>query len=368
MTENILDMISEPLLKWYDNDHRMLPWREEKTAYRVWVSEIMLQQTRVEAVKPYFIRFMERFPDAISLADAQEDVLLKYWEGLGYYSRVRNMKKAAEIMKDKYNGIMPNDFDEILSLPGIGTYTAGAIASIAYNIPVAAVDGNVLRILSRLRMDEENISLPMVKKRVENELNNTIPKDRPGDFNQAMMELGATTCIPNGKPKCIECPWHDFCLARIHDCVLDFPKKASKKSRTVENKTVLILKDGERIAIQKRPSKGLLAGMYQLPMFEGHLKKNEILKRLKDIGLDVIRILPLESAKHIFSHKEWHMIGYAIRVDELRNIKEEKESFLFIEPQEIENRYPIPTAFVSYVKYANIKLGNESFHKKEKDS
>ena len=363
MTEEILEMISEPLLKWYDSDHRMLPWREDKTAYRVWVSEIMLQQTRVEAVKPYFNRFVDKFPDATTLAEAQEEILLKYWEGLGYYSRVRNMKKAAVIIKDKYDGMIPNDYKELLGLPGIGTYTAGAIASIAYNIPVAAVDGNVLRILSRVRMDEENISLPAVKKRVEQELNIIIPKDRSGDFNQAMMELGATICIPNGQAKCGECPWQEFCQARINDRVLEFPKKALKKDRVIEKKTVLILKDGERVAIHKRPSRGLLAGMYELPMFEGHLKEKEVLKRLKDIELDVLRIQSLEPAKHIFSHREWHMIGYAIRVDELQKMKEENAGFLFIDPKDTEDSYPIPTAFASYVKYVNIKLGNENFNK-----
>ena len=273
------------------------------------------------------------------------------------------MKKAAVKIKEKYNGTIPNDYKELLGLPGIGTYTAGAIASIAYNLPVAAVDGNVLRILSRVRMDEENISLPAVRKRVEQELNAIIPKNRSGDFNQAMMELGATICIPNGQAKCGECPWREFCQARINDRVLEFPKKTLKKERVIEKKTVLILKDGERVAIHKRPSRGLLAGMYELPMFEGHLKEKEVLKRLKDIGLDVLRIQSLEPAKHIFSHREWHMIGYAIRVDELQKIKEVNAGFLFIDPKDIEDSYPIPAAFASYVKYVNIKLGNENFNK-----
>ena len=361
MLEDIINNISAPLLAWYDLDHRTLPWRENKTAYRVWVSEIMLQQTRVEAVKPYYARFMEAFPDETALAEAQDEILLKYWEGLGYYSRVRNMKRTAVIVQEKYRGKLPDTYEKLLELPGIGRYTAGAIASIAYNRPVPAVDGNVLRILSRLRMDDSNISLDQVKKRVELELRSIIPQDRPGDFNQAMMELGATVCIPNGQAKCENCPWSGFCVAKLHQCIMEYPKKAEKKKRIIEKKTILILKDGEKVAIHKRPSKGLLAGMYELPMFEGHLKENEVLTRLKFMGWEVLRIQELLSSKHIFSHKEWHMLGYSIRVDELQKNIENKEQYIFVNPKETEEKYPIPAAFSAYAKYLNIKLGNDKF-------
>lgn len=359
MSKNLLEEISQPLLSWYDKGHRNLPWRENKSAYRIWVSEIMLQQTRVEAVKPYFLRFMEAFPDINALANANDERLLKYWEGLGYYSRVRNMKKAAAIAVEEYAGVLPDTYELLIKLPGIGSYTAGAIASIAYNEPIPAVDGNVLRIISRLRMDDEDIMLPAVKKKVEKELLPVMPKDRPGDFNQALMELGATVCIPNGQAKCGECPWNSLCKAKKHNCIADYPKKTAKKKRTIEQKTVLILKDGENVAIHKRASKGLLAGMYELPMLEGSLKENEVLERLNNMGIHALHIKMLESAVHIFSHKEWHMTGYAVRMDEL--MSRQDNDFLFIHPKETEEKYPIPAAFATYVKYLDIKLGNEKF-------
>lgn len=356
----MLKKIAMPLLTWYDSGHRNLPWRQNKEAYRIWVSEIMLQQTRVEAVIPYYHRFLEHFPDIASLAAAEEDKLLKCWEGLGYYSRVRNMKKAAVTVIEEYNGQMPDTWEELQKLSGIGSYTAGAIASIAFHRPVPAVDGNVLRILSRLRMDGEFINLPAVKKRVEAELLEVMPKDRPGDFNQALMELGATVCIPNGEPKCAECPWKGLCLAKAGGCIGEFPKKEEKKKRTIEKKTVLILKEGENVAIQKRPDKGLLAGLYQFPMLEGHLEESEVLARLKENGMYAVRIEKLPAATHIFSHKEWHMIGYAVRVDELEK-RNQEEGIRFVHPKETQENYPIPSAFAAYAEYMNLKLGNDRF-------
>lgn len=359
---DLTKIIAGPLLAWYDNGHRDLPWRVNKDPYRIWVSEIMLQQTRVEAVIPYYHRFLEEFPTIAALASAEDERLLKCWEGLGYYSRVRNMKKAAVTVMEEYDGQMPDTWEALQKLSGIGTYTAGAIASIAFNRPVPAVDGNVLRILSRLRMDEEYINLSAVKKRVETELAEVMPKDRPGDFNQAMMELGATVCIPNGEPKCDICPWKDLCLARENGCIEEFPKKEAKKKRTIEKKTVLILKEGDAVAIHKRPEKGLLAGLYEFPMLSGHLEESEVILSLKQQGLYAVRIERLPAAKHIFSHKEWHMIGYAVRVDELetQTNKEEKE-YRFVHPKETERKYPIPSAFSAYAGYMNLKLGNERF-------
>ena len=343
----MLTKIEKPLLAWYDSGHRDLPWRQNKEAYRIWVSEIMLQQTRVEAVIPYYQRFLENFPDIATLAAASEDKLLKCWEGLGYYSRVRNMQKAAITVMEEYHGQMPDTWETLQKLSGIGSYTAGAIASIAFKRPVPAVDGNVLRVLSRLRMDGEYITLPAVKKRVEAELLEIMPKDRPGDFNQALMELGATVCIPNGEPKCNICPWNSLCLAKENGCISEYPKREEKKKRTIEKKTVLILKEGERIAIQKRPSKGLLAGLYQFPMLEGHLKEGEVIANLKEKGMMAVRIEKLPPASHIFSHKEWHMIGYAIRVDELEKYSEE-ENMLFVHPEKIQQEYPVPSALSAY--------------------
>ena len=367
MNSKILERIAKPLLAWYDAGHRSLPWREDKNPYRIWVSEIMLQQTRVEAVIPYFERFMEVFPDVSALAGAEEDHLLKNWEGLGYYSRARNLKKAAMTVMEKYDGHMPDTWEELQTLAGIGSYTAGAIASIAFNRAVPAVDGNVLRILSRLRMDDAYITQQAVKKRVEEELLSIMPKERPGDFNQALMELGATVCIPNGEPKCDLCPWKELCLAKKHNCMEEYPKKEKKKGRKTELKTVLVLKHREDVAIRKRPDKGLLAGLYELPNMEGHMSEEEVISDLRDKGFLPIRIERLPDAVHVFSHKEWHMIAYAVRIDELtENLKDTKEDYLFIHPKETEEKYPIPSAFLAYAEYLHIKLGNDKFEKRGK--
>lgn len=352
----------EPLLAWYRKGHRELPWREDRNPYRIWVSEIMLQQTRVEAVKPYFLRFMEAFPTVEDLAEADDERLLKYWEGLGYYSRIRNMKKAAVIMKNQFQSQMPHSYAELLALPGIGSYTAGAVASIAFGEAVPAVDGNVLRILSRLRMDERNVSVQAVKKAVEQELKTVMPASAPGDFNQAMMELGATVCIPAGAALCENCPWQAVCRAHAHHCEDSYPKKNRKKERTVEEYTVLILKDGSRVALQKRPDRGLLANMYELPMLKGNLTEREVLKELKTMGLAILRIKKLESAKHVFTHKEWHMTGYMVYVDELEKMNfHPSEDFIYVLPEETRERYPIPSAFKAYAKYIHMTVGNDVF-------
>lgn len=353
-----LDRIAEPLLAWYDRGRRILPWREEPTPYHVWLSEIMLQQTRVEAVKPYYERFLKELPDIESLAGVEEEKLLKLWEGLGYYNRARNLKKAAMQIVIDYNGVMPGTYEELVKLPGIGSYTAGAVSSIAFGNPVPAVDGNVLRILARLRMDDRDILDAKVKKAVEEELAVVMPTDRPGDFNQALMELGAMVCIPNGMAKCEECPWKELCQARKEDRVLEFPKKAPKKPRSIEEKTILVLQDAEKVALHKRPAKGLLAGMYEFPWLEGHRSEKQVLEYLEELGMKAIRIRKLEPAKHIFSHKEWHMTGYAVRVDELAGLgMGKKEPFLFIDPAETKDKYPIPSAFAAYADYMEMKRG-----------
>lgn len=355
-----LEKIVKPLLLWYDAHARILPWREEPTAYRVWVSEIMLQQTRVEAVKPYYERFMKALPDVKALASAEEETLLKLWEGLGYYNRVRNLNKAAIQVMEKHEGVIPDTYEELLTLPGIGSYTAGAVASIAYKRSVPAVDGNVLRVISRIRLDERDILQASVKKSVEQDLKAIMPHDRPGDFNQALMELGATVCIPNGEPKCNECPWNAFCMAKEKGCMTDYPKKTPKKARAIEYKTILVLQDEQKTALRKRSSKGLLAGMYEFPWLEGIQDEDTVLAHLKELGLHAIHIKRLEDSKHIFSHKEWHMTGYAIRVDELER-SEDKSGLLFVEREETQDRYAIPAAYAAYTRYLDIKLGNEKF-------
>ncbi|MGN1147834.1 MAG: A/G-specific adenine glycosylase [Lachnospiraceae bacterium] len=368
LRKGCLEDIPKPLLKWYDENRRVLPWREQPTPYRVWVSEIMLQQTRVEAVKPYFERFMAALPDIASLAEAPEEVLLKLWEGLGYYNRVRNLQKAALQIMSEYGGVMPSEYEELLKLKGIGSYTAGAIASIAYGKAVPAVDGNVLRVVARIGKREEDILLPAVKKRTEEELLQIMP-DRPGDFNQAMMEIGAMVCIPNGAPHCASCPLAEICMAREDGVQSEYPKKGSKRPRSIEEKTVLVIRDENRAALHKRPDKGLLAGMYEFPSMVGHCSAEEVISWLKEKGLNVLRVVPLKESTHIFTHKEWHMWGYMVRVDELapKNDRLSKENWIFAESWETEEKYPVPSAFAAYTGYLNIKLGNERYQRSEEE-
>lgn len=337
----------EPLVQWYRENKRDLPWRENPEAYRVWISEIMLQQTRVEAVKGYYDRFLKTLPDVQSLAEAEEDQLLKLWEGLGYYNRVRNMQKAARQIMVDYHGVFPSDYEEIRSLTGIGSYTAGAISSFAFGKAEPAVDGNVLRVLTRILADHSDIMKQSTKTKMEKALRKVIPEGSPSDFNQGLIELGAIVCVPNGEPKCQECPVAHLCRAREEGRISEFPVKKKAKARRIEDKTILVFRDDEEIAIGKRDKKGLLAGLYELPNVPGHLSRKEVENYCKEIGLLPIRIKKLPAAKHIFSHVEWHMIGYDIRVDELE--KTNKKEFLFIHPGEIEKTYPIPAAFEMYM-------------------
>lgn len=356
--ENLKE-IGEPLTKWYQENKRDLPWRADVTAYKVWVSEIMLQQTRVEAVKPYYARFLKAFPTIADLAGADEDLLLKMWEGLGYYNRVRNMQKAAKQVMVDFHGQFPHTYEEIRSLTGIGNYTAGAIASFAYGIPKPAVDGNVLRVISRLTASEEDIGKASVRERMEEALEKVIPNDAASDFNQGLIELGAIVCVPNGAPKCESCPLAHFCRAHEKGIEQELPVKSKAKERRIEQKTVFVFQDGDHVAIRKRPAKGLLAGLYELPNLEGHLTEEEALSYCKQIGLSPLRIQRLKDGKHIFSHVEWQMIGYRIRVDELE--KSCTEKMLFIHPEEIQAEYPIPAAFETYTKEMEIRLGQEKF-------
>lgn len=351
-----LDFISKHLLAWYDESKRVLPWRDEVSSYRTWISEIMLQQTRVEAVKPYFARFMDELPDVRALANVPEEHLLKLWEGLGYYSRARNLKRAACVICERYDGELPADYEALLSLPGIGPYTAGAIASIAYGICVPAVDGNVLRVLARVRRDERLMSDDRVRRAIESELLAVMPADRPGDFNQAMMELGAMICLPNGAPHCECCPLREACLAATDDTWSEYPRKADKKARRVEERTVLVIQDADLLALHKRPSKGLLAGLYEFPSLEGYPTEDEILSYLADRGLKAIQIHRLPDAKHIFTHREWHMRGYRIRVDELeqRIPSLDAADWIYVSPKEAGEHYPIPSAFSAYTACVEI--------------
>ncbi len=340
--------MTPPLLSWYESHARILPWREQPEPYRVWISEIMLQQTRVEAVKPYFNRFMEELPDVGALAQVEEERLLKLWEGLGYYNRARNLKKAAQIMTETYGGCLPDSFEELKKLPGIGSYTAGAIASIAYNIPVPAVDGNVLRVISRVLASREDILKQSVKRRMEAYLKEAMPKDRASAFNQGLIETGAMVCVPNGEPKCGECPLASVCLGRRQGLLDTIPHKAPKKPRKVEERTVLLLEKGDRIALEKRPDKGLLASLYQFPNVEGILSEDDVRKTLALKGAQAEHIQPAGKARHVFSHVEWHMTGYRVWLKDFP-----AGQYLFVQRQELKEKYPVPNAFSVYIKLIN---------------
>ena len=357
----MLEQIVKPLLLWYDRHARVLPWREEISPYRVWVSEIMLQQTRVEAVKPFFERFLRVLPDVRALSECPEDDLLKLWEGLGYYNRVRNMQKAARVIVEEYDGTFPADYEKLLALPGIGHYTAGAIGSIAFGLPVPAVDGNVLRVLSRVKASYEDIQKQSVRSSMEQEIKKIIPKERAGDFTQALIEIGAIVCVPNGKAKCEACPLAFCCLAKAKGIVEELPKKKEKKARRVEERTVLVLREGERVAIKKRPAKGLLAGLYELPNLTGYLGEEEVLKHVRELGFSPLRILPLAGAKHIFSHVEWRMTGYVVSLEETKDM--DREGLFFIDAKETEKKYP--AAFAAYARYMDIVLGQEKYEERQ---
>ncbi len=336
-----------PVTKWYRENKRDLPWRKTSDAYHIWVSEIMLQQTRVEAVKRYYERFLEELPTVKELAEVPEDRLLKLWEGLGYYNRARNMQKAAQQIMEEYGGEFPHTYDTIRSLAGIGNYTAGAVGSFAFGIPKPAVDGNVLRVLSRLHASKEDIMKANVRSWMERAVEEVIPRGAASDFNQGLIELGAMVCAPGGEPKCDICPLAGICLARERGIQKELPVKAKAKARKIEKRTILIFRDPEKVAIRKRPSRGLLAGLYELPNVEGHLSQQEAAIYGKSIGLAPIRVRKLGDAKHIFSHVEWHMVGYELLVDELE--KKCSGDMIFAENNELETVYSIPSAFEFYM-------------------
>lgn len=348
-----------PLVEWFRKNKRELPWRKHMNAYRVWISEIMLQQTRVEAVKPYYERFLQELPDVQSLAEVSEEKLLKLWEGLGYYNRARNLQRAAQQIMVDFKGEFPTTFEEIRSLSGIGSYTAGAISSFVYHLPKPAVDGNVLRVVTRLLADDSDITKASTKTKMEQLVEEIIPKECPGDFNQSLIELGAIICTPGGVPKCEQCPISELCLAHQEGRELAFPLKKKKKERRVEKRTVLLIRDNEKMMIRKRPDKGLLAGLYEFPNIEGHLKQKEVIEYAKTLGVSPVKVKKLESGKHVFSHVEWHMIGYEVVADEIELLNVDKENadnrgkseILFARHGEVKERYPMPSAFEIYQKY-----------------
>ena len=335
---DILKKLPHVLLPWYYANKRDLPWRQDKEPYHVWLSEIMLQQTRVEAVKGYYHRFLEVLPTIEALAQCDDDVLYKLWEGLGYYSRVRNLKKAAQVIVRDYEGTFPEEYEKVLALPGIGEYTAGAICSIAYDQPVPAVDGNVLRLVSRLMEDGTPIDLPACKTEVRQRLERIYPENA-GDFTQALMELGATICGPNRKPDCQNCPCRDFCKSAIHGTAENYPIKAPKKEKRIEKKTVFILSCDGRYALEKRPDKGLLAGMWQFPNVPSIMETEAALQAVMQMGLRPKDILRQVERSHIFTHIRWEMRGVYLEVSQTAG------DFVWMTAEEIEENAALPTAF-----------------------
>lgn len=341
----------EYLLHWYDLNARILEWRSNPKPYYVWISEIMLQQTRVEAVKSYFDRFIKELPTIKDLATVDEDRLMKLWEGLGYYNRARNLKKAAIVVMDQYGGELPADREELKKLPGIGSYTSGAIGSIAFQLPVAAVDGNVLRVMKRIAGSFDDITKEKIKKELEEDIEAIIPKSRPGDYNQSLMELGATVCLPNGKPLCDKCPVMHLCKAFHNGDELKIPVKPKKKERVIEEKTVLVMECAGSYAIRKRTEKGLLHGLWELPNIGGKLSIIQMEETIKKLASHVKVVRKLAEAKHIFSHKEWHMIGYYIEVERKEDVP--LPELIWVDYQSIREDYSLPSAFEAYRKELN---------------
>ncbi len=344
MVKRIDKTFTETLMKWYRENRRDLPWREDKEPYHVWVSEIMLQQTRVEAVREYYLRFMKALPTISDLAAAEEETLLKLWQGLGYYNRIRNMHKAAQQIEAQMGGIFPQEFDAIKALPGIGDYTAGAIASICFNQKTAAVDGNVLRVMSRLNNDDTDILNAGLKKRITAYLSSLYPEKDCGDFTQGLIELGALICGPAGAPKCEICPVNAYCEAKAAGTAAALPVKAKKKARKKVDMTVFILQAPLGTAVCRRAETGLLAGLYQLPNVEKRLTAAQAIEQVERWGCAPKNLLRSTDYCHVFTHVEWHMTGYFIAVEKMPKI------FQWASDAQLAAEIPLPTAFGYFLK------------------
>ncbi len=333
-----LKNLPQVLLAWYDENRRDLPWRQDKEPYHVWLSEIMLQQTRVEAVKGYYTRFLQALPSIEALAQCEDDRLHKLWEGLGYYSRVRNLKKCAQTIMTDYAGRFPQSYPQILALPGIGEYTAGAICSICFDLPVPAVDGNVMRVISRITEDPTPMESPAFKKTVRQRLEAVYPV-RAGDFTQALMELGATVCGPNRKPDCGNCPCREICGGRCHGTAEKYPVRLPRRDRKTEEMTVFILRCDGKIALQKRPDSGLLASLWQFPNCPGKLEPQQALDQVQVWGLHPRQLLRQTDRSHVFTHIRWDMRGIYMEVEV------PGKEYIWRSPEEIEKEAALPTAF-----------------------
>jgi len=356
MSEQKIKDTVPALLSWYELHARLLPWRQNPTPYRVWISEIMLQQTRIEAVIPHYHAFVTRMPNLRALAEIEETELLKFWEGLGYYSRARNLQKAAKTVLANGKEDLPETYAELLKLPGIGEYTAGAVASICFNECVPAVDGNVLRVLARLTGDDTDVLSPEGKKKFTALAKRLVPRDAAGKFNQAVMELGETVCLPNTAPKCEKCPFSEVCVAHRKGSAAELPVRKKAKKRKIELRTVLVLKTNEtpaRFLIHKRPQKGLLANLFEYPNVDGTLTEEKTQAFLANMGVKVNALHELETAKHVFTHIEWHMSGYFAIIETPKALP---DGYCLATKEEMAQRYAIPSAFRAFTKFINSKL------------
>ena len=342
MDRKLLSEIPGPLLAWFAGHQRDLPWRRDREPYHVWLSEIMLQQTRVEAVKAYYIRFLDAAPDVAALAALPEDRLLKLWEGLGYYNRARNLQKCAKEIVAR-GGAFPRTKSELMRLPGIGEYTAGAIASICFDEPAAAVDGNVLRVCARLMNDERPSDTPAYKKELDAALSEVYPAGHCGDFTQSLMELGATVCVPNGAPHCPDCPLHALCRARKAGTALKLPVKLPKRGRRAEQRTVFLLRCGDLIAVRRRPSKGLLAGLWELPNVDRMLDEAGVGVWATGQGLGETELRRARDGRHIFTHITWEMRCYTLACE--RAVPQ----FTWVTPDTLRGEVSLPTAFRQFL-------------------
>ncbi len=338
MSNERIEKLVPALLPWYGENKRRLPWRDDPSPYHVWVSEIMLQQTRIEAVMSYYERFLSEIPDIRSLAEADPEHLHKLWEGLGYYTRVRNLQAAAKQIMEEHDGVFPDAYEEIRKLKGIGEYTAGAIGSICFGLPVPAVDGNVLRVVTRITGDRRSISLQKTKSAIRKELADIYPVEHAGEFTQALMELGEIVCLPNGTPDCERCPCRDFCLSRDGGW-RELPVKEKKKERKKQTLTVFVLRCQEHLAVKKRKESGLLAGLFELPNVEGDLTAEEALSLASQWNLRPEGEVRAFQKQHIFTHVEWQMHCYEIRC---RNMA---EGFFWTGSSQLKEEIALPTAF-----------------------
>lgn len=327
-----------PLLDWYARGHRDLPWRRDTEPYHVWISEIMLQQTRVEAVKSYYARFLAALPTLADLAAVPEDKLLKLWEGLGYYNRARNLKRAANQILTEHSGLFPKTSEELAKIVGVGPYTAGAIASICFGERTPAVDGNVLRVLARYTADNGDIAAPATKKRVTETLRAVYP-EQAGDFTQAIMELGATVCLPNGAPNCAACPLAKTCAAFTTKTTTDYPVKSRAKARKIVKKTVFLCEKDGKLAIIRRPNKGLLAGLWEFPNTDMEPDTEAAIAHAEALGFAPIAVCRTVSRTHIFTHVEWQMFGIYL------SCAAEPKGFTFATPEALADTFALPTAF-----------------------